>query len=199
MASKHGSHGKNRISLPLEQASFFDGDNGNLSTCDQVMTPDCIKALYKIPQYDNTTMPNPNNTIGIFEEGDAYAEKDLDQFFANYTPYIPPGTYPMPLFIDGAEAPKPVAEAGGESDMDFQVVYPIVYPQTVNLFQTDDAWYSGPESNALGYFDTFLDAIDGVSHPFRSSPLSATDLFSVILQLHCLQYFRQQHLRPDLS
>ena len=55
-------------------------------------------------------------------------------------------------------------DAGGESDLDFQLAYPLIYPQTITLYQTDDLNYAtNPNSTSLGGFNTFLDALDGVS------------------------------------
>jgi tripeptidyl-peptidase-1 len=123
--------------------------------------------LYKIPEtpeYPNKTA-RADNSLGIFEEGDFYAQEDLDLHFANFTPRIPKGTHPTPAFIDGAKAPVPVRDAGGESDLDFELAYPIIYPQTITLYQTDDLFYSNnPNSTSNGGFNTFLDALDGVSH-----------------------------------
>jgi tripeptidyl-peptidase-1 len=139
---------------------------GNLSTCDQHITPDCIRALYHVPlvpEYPGGK-PRSDNSMGIYEEGDYYAQEDLDLFFANYTPYIPQGTHPTPAFIDGATAPTDVANAGGESDLDFELTYPLLYPQTITLYQTDDYFYAtNPNSTSTGGFNTFLDALDGVS------------------------------------
>lgn len=99
--------------------------------------------------------------MGIWEEGDFYDQEDLDLFFANYTPYIPKGTHPIPNFVDGAMAPVSVEEAGGESLLDFELAYPLVYPQKLVLYQTDDINYAA-ENPTVGAFNTFLDAIDGV-------------------------------------
>lgn len=62
--------------------------------------------------------------------------------------------------IDGAVAPVPVTDAGPESDLDFQISYPIIWPQNSILFQTDDPYY---ESNYtyLGFLNNFFDGIDG--------------------------------------
>ena len=120
----HMQHG------PPGMAAFpiaMEGVNGtDLARCDVAITPACVKALYNVP---NATKADPSNSIGIFEDGDFYAQEDLNLFFANFTPYIPQGTHPIPAFIDGAEAPVPVAQAGGESALDFELVYPLVYPQ----------------------------------------------------------------------
>ena len=51
--------------------------------------------------------------------------------------------------------------AGGESDLDFQISYPIIYPQNSILFQTDDRPYATGQQPSQGFLNTFLDAIDG--------------------------------------
>jgi tripeptidyl-peptidase-1 len=137
----------------------------NLSTCDVFITPACIQALYKLPNTSDiysAAGPRADNSLGIFEEGDYYAQEDLDLFFANFTPSIPKGTSPIAAFIDGAEAPINLEDAGGESDLDFELAYPIIHPQTITLYQTDDEFYAtNPNSTSTGGFNTFLDALDG--------------------------------------
>ena len=51
------------------------------------------------------------------------------------TPHIPKDTHPKLNSINGAVAPVVVEEAGGESDLDLQLAYPIVYPIEVVLYQ----------------------------------------------------------------
>ena len=53
-----------------------------------------------------------------------------------------------------------MTSAGPESDLDFQISYPVIYPQNSILFQTDDDVY---EANYTfeGFLNNFLDAIDG--------------------------------------
>lgn len=136
------------------------GSAANATGCDKTITPDCVAALYQIPKRTDT--PSTNNSLGIFEEGDFYAQADLDSFFTRFSSYkIPNGTAPTPAFIDGAKAPSDLA--GGESNLDFQLAYPIIYPQNITLYQTDDSYYGA--GYAQGLFNTFLDAIDGVSFP----------------------------------
>jgi tripeptidyl-peptidase I len=73
---------------------------------------------------------------------------------------IPQGTKPIVNLIDGATAPATLANAGPESLLDFSLAIPLVYPQQVQLFQTDD---DPTESSYTygGFFNNFLDAIDG--------------------------------------
>lgn len=156
--SKRGTRG----APSRKTAPFMPANASQLTTCDQVVTPACIQALYNIPPNNPHANVSSNNSLGIFEEGDYYAQQDLNLFFGNFTPYIPNGTHPIPNMIDGAKAPVSLQLAGGESDLDFQVAYPLVYPQTTTLYQTDDIFYAfGNDPNATGLFNTFFDAIDG--------------------------------------
>lgn len=84
--------------------------------------------------------------------GDVYSQEDLNQFFSIASPNIPKGTGPDLDLINGATAPNRPEDAGGESDLDFDMAYPIIYPQKITLFQvrTDS-----------DIFLAFLDAIDG--------------------------------------
>ena len=126
--------------------------------CDVAAIPLCIKTLYNIT---TPTKAAAGNQLGIFEDlDDMYSQTDLNDFFATLAPNIPQGTHPTLDGIDGATAPTTVTMAGPESDLDFQISYPIIYPQNSILFQTDDDVY---EANYTyeGFLNNFLDAIDG--------------------------------------
>lgn len=126
--------------------------------CQVAVIPECIATFYNITK---ATKAAPGNQLGIFEDlGDYYSQTDLNEFFLTLAPNIPQGTHPILKAIDGAQAPTTVANAGAESDLDFQISYPIIYPQNSVLFQTDDPVY---EANYTynGFLNNFLDAIDG--------------------------------------
>ena len=130
----------------------------SLATCDQYITPACVKALYKVP---NATKAAASNAMGIFEYGDIYDQADLILFFENFASMIPSGTHPTAYLIDGATAPVSQQDGGTESILDFSLAYPLIYPQNITLFQTDDAYYTSNFNYGDGLFNTFLDAIDG--------------------------------------
>lgn len=127
-----------------------------LPSCDTAVTPMCISTMYNITK---ATMAAPGNQLGIFEEGDFYAAEDLIEFFTVLAPNIPATTTPKLEGIDGGFAPS--VYAGGESDLDFQISYPIIYPQNSILFQTDDIFYAEGLEGGGGFLNTFFDAIDG--------------------------------------
>ncbi|KAK3075448.1 hypothetical protein LTR53_001233 [Teratosphaeriaceae sp. CCFEE 6253] len=132
----------------------------NLDHCDTVATPQCIAALYNITKGHKAAR---GNQLGIFEDlGDYYSQSDLNLFFANATPYIPQGTHPKLEAIDGAVVPSLTngADAGPESNLDFMISYPIIWPQQSVLFQTDDPVVEANYTYS-GFFNNFLDAIDG--------------------------------------
>lgn len=136
--------------------------------CDTLVTTDCIRSQYEIP---NNTLAAPGNELGIFESlNDHYAKYDLDVFFSTLHPYIPNGTYPEERLVDGAvgsaeDAGLAEEDAGVESDLDFQSAWPLIWPQGTVLFQTDDQYYEVNQSSAdtpyLGFYNTLFDALDG--------------------------------------
>ncbi|KAL7907816.1 putative Tripeptidyl-peptidase sed1 [Trichoderma velutinum] len=157
-----------------------EGDigSGNISTtpipfgstaCNTDLTITCIKAQYGIP---NNTIAMPGNELGIFGGLDEhYSKADLDTFFATLHPHIPNGTYPQERLIDGAigsveDVPGyNQSVAGVEADMDIEAAWPLIWPQGVVLFQTDDQFYEvsqkSPDTPYHGFWNTFFDAIDG--------------------------------------
>lgn len=143
----------NKVTVPL---TTLNNTATALAQCDQYITPPCIMAMYNITRGSKAAA---GNQLGIFEEGDFYAAEDLIEFFATFAPYIPPTTHPILEGIDGGFAPS--VYAGGESDLDFQISYPLIYPQNSVLFQTDDIFYATGIEGGGGFLNTFLDAIDG--------------------------------------
>ncbi|KAI1098458.1 subtilisin-like protein [Jackrogersella minutella] len=133
------------------------------SDCSQVATPECIAQLYNIPPADKA---HPNNSMGFFQKGSWYQNKDLDLFFKTYSPNIPQGTRPLNLSVDQSawnyDEDDSSISAPDEADLDLDVAYPIIYPQTTTVYQVDDEFYNRYASNGyFGLFNTFLDAIDG--------------------------------------
>ncbi|KAN0106727.1 putative Tripeptidyl-peptidase sed1 [Hyaloscypha variabilis] len=128
----------------------------DLQNCGVNITPTCIKALYDIP---DATIKDDVNQMGLYESGDVYAQEDLNNFFAAYAPNVPQGTHPTLDSIDGGVAPVPVTSqyVTGESDIDMDLSFSLIYPQTITLYQVDDF----VEAFTDGGFNTFLDALDG--------------------------------------
>lgn len=93
----------------------------DLQSCSRNMTPTCYQALYNIPTPDSATA---GLGVGVYEQGDYFAESDLDQTFAAFAPYIPQGTYPIPALIDGAQysfPPNATDYVGGEANLDIYI------------------------------------------------------------------------------
>ncbi|ORY68570.1 peptidase S8/S53 domain-containing protein [Pseudomassariella vexata] len=140
--------------------------NPNSTTCSIYVTADCTRVQYSIP---NGTTEVPGNELGIFESlDDHYSKADLDVFWKTLYPYmkVPSGTYPEERLVDGAigavEEPSPVypLEVGLESSLDFDSAWPLIWPQKTVLYQVDDEYYEYT-GNFSGFWNTFLDAIDG--------------------------------------
>ncbi|KAF2764443.1 subtilisin-like protein [Teratosphaeria nubilosa] len=131
-----------------------------LKACGVNITPPCLRALYGLPI---ASINDSLNSFGLYEQGDYYAQGDLDSYYASFEPRIPQGTAPVLKGIDGGYAPVPVNSSlnTGESDIDLDITMALIYPQSITLYQVDDFIY-GPEEVALdNTFNTFLDALDG--------------------------------------
>lgn len=159
-----------RDTSQLEQRAI----GGKLSGCGDHITPACIKALYDIP---DATLNQAVNALGIYEDYyDVYDESDLDAFFARFAPYVPQGTHPKLVSINGAKAPTSVKNGGGESVVDFDLAFSLLYPQSIILYQSKPTFQERKEwraevpgsSNNKGsfvstrsLFEVLLDAVDG--------------------------------------
>ena len=128
--------------------------------CGYAISPECVKILYNVT---DEVAGNPDNSIGVYEtEHELYNQTDLNIHFKTFAPQIPAGTAPTFDGIDGAPGPENATFPGGEADLDFEAVYPLIYPDEVVLYQVDDYYYETTGSfNISGIFNTFLDGIDG--------------------------------------
>ena len=150
-----------RVKL-LDLSASAPHNASDLSICDETITPACVAALYQIPKANLT--PSAKNHLGIFEsELQYWTQVDLDTFFTNFTTHIPNGTHPISRLIDGGVAStRNLTEAGGETLLDLQLAYPIVYPQKIELYNVDDLYYQAELNDTYTWgFNTLLDAIDG--------------------------------------
>lgn len=131
----------------------------NLDTCDEIITPDCLRALYN---FHYTPRETKKNTFGIIEfTPQSFLAPDLDLFFTNFsTSQV--GTRPIPVLIDGAIVQTSEQDFGvnGESDLDLQYGMSLTNPQAVQLLQTGDI------VEGAG-FDNWLDAVDGTFCTFE--------------------------------
>ncbi|KAJ7505931.1 subtilisin-like protein [Mycena galericulata] len=126
--------------------------NASLATCDEIITPDCLRALYN---FHYTPFATKKNTFGIVEfTPQAFLGADLDLFFGNFSP-SQVGTRPIPVLIDGAvvQTSDQSFDFNGESDLDLEYAMSLTNPQPIQLLQTGDI------VEGAG-FDNWLDAVD---------------------------------------
>lgn len=134
-----------------------------LSHCDTLITPDCLRTLYgflstsisqPLPPYARAV--NPQNSYGIVEyTPQSYSASDLDLFFRNFST-VEIGTRPILDSIDGGFVYNSTnINLVAESNLDLQYAMSLVYPQAVTLYQVGDL----PEED-LTSFNNFLDALD---------------------------------------
>ncbi|KAK8091487.1 hypothetical protein PG997_001848 [Apiospora hydei] len=129
--------------------------NPNATTCDLYVTAECTRVQYNLP---NGTTSHPGNELGIFESiDDHYSRADLDVFFATLYPETHQRRGGC---LRGTVPDLPILAPGSESALDFDASWPLIWPQKTVLYQVDDEYYES-SGNFSGFWNTFLDAIDG--------------------------------------
>jgi tripeptidyl-peptidase-1 len=142
----------------IEQPTPITGLGTGLTTCSNLTTIVCLRALY---QFGAGNTSAAGNEMGIGEWADFLYLPDLPLFFKNYTTQpIPADTTPEFISIDGGQTANFTYDnstgAGVESALDFQTSYSIIYPQKLRLYQVGD----GVNIDSVGTFNIFLDALD---------------------------------------
>ena len=89
-----------------------------LANCDQYITPECLRALYNLP---NGTLAQSSYAVVEYTP-EAYLQSDLNLFFANVDSRIPQGTAPILASIDGGveQTTTQSFDDNGEADLDLQ-------------------------------------------------------------------------------
>ncbi|KAH7336258.1 putative Tripeptidyl-peptidase sed1 [Rhexocercosporidium sp. MPI-PUGE-AT-0058] len=165
---KPGPYKNNMSEKPWQMPPGAGQLSPDLQACGRNITPTCLKALYGIP---NAHIKDSVNALGLYESRDTYAQEDLNSFFAHWAPNVPQGTYPLLNSINGGQAPvSPDSEFNtGESDIDMEIAYSLIYPQTITLYQVDNTIEAAQHG---GFFNTFLDALDGSYCPYKAYNIS---------------------------
>ncbi|KZP19233.1 subtilisin-like protein [Athelia psychrophila] len=169
------NHLKKRMSMHLgtqhsspqsgDLASAPNANGSDLAHCSQIITLDCLRALYKI---NYTPTQSSINSFGIVEIGDdSYEPADLDMFYKKYAPSLV-GSRPTSVFIDGGKlVANETAVDHDESDLDIQYASGLVAPLTLTLLQLYSQhmiWYALDTvrlTSSFGEGDDWLDAVDG--------------------------------------
>ncbi|KAH8116692.1 family S53 protease-like protein [Phellopilus nigrolimitatus] len=129
------------------------------SSCNSVVTPACLQALYGIP---TTLATQSSNVLGVSGFADQFANKaDLTTFLRTLRPDLPSNTTFTLQTLDGGSNPQNPSEAGVEANLDVQY--------TVGLASgVPTTFISVGEDNQDGALDGFLDIINfllGESNP----------------------------------
>lgn len=156
-----------------------NGSN-DMQSCVDRITPDCLRALYNIPQA--TSKPSPDNSFGIVEYSpNTYIEADLDAFFGNYTPAAV-GQRPIfkPVNSGSIDIDDPTNfNNNGKSNLDLQYGMGLVYPQKVTLYQM------GTMNNDASDADFIKTKVVSTSWGFNEN-----DMSPAYMEMLCNEYMK---------
>ncbi|EIN12224.1 subtilisin-like protein [Punctularia strigosozonata HHB-11173 SS5] len=136
----------------------------NLATCDQFITPDCLRALYNVHY---TPIATKKNSYGIVEfTPQAFLADDLDLFFTNFSPNAL-GKRPNLISIDGgvAQTQDQSFNFNGESDLDLEYAMALTNPQPITLLQAGDLVEGASFNNWLDAVDASFCTFEGGDDP----------------------------------
>lgn len=148
-----GIVGKPDDSSNPKQGAFVDNALMDLSQCDSMITPACLRALYATPP---GSLSASNNTLGIVEyTPQAFLQSDLDMYFKEFEPKLN-GKSPIVTLLDNGvvQTQNKSFQFNGESALDLEFAMALIYPQQATLYQVGDLVQSAS-------FNNFLDGIDG--------------------------------------
>lgn len=164
---RSGVQGRSADQFNPKHGATILGAMPSLSKCDQMLTPDCIRALYRIPK---GSLANANNPLGIVEYSfQAFLQSDLDLFFGQFEPRLV-GKGPAVRLLDNAvvQTQNQSSDFNGESDLDLQIAMGLIFPQNVTLYQIGDT----VQGASLG---NFLDALDASFCSFQGGDTPGVD------------------------
>ena len=172
---------RKRDGLPFTCLPPPTSQNFTVEQCADGVFPECIRALYDIPE---TPTHADDNVFGIFQGNASYIQSDMNLFFQQVAPNIPVWTHANDVFLNGA---PPLQKFGGgyspvaaaEPDLDFQLAWPLAYPENITSYDVLPTpaqieailGTSGSDPLELGLalaVDDLLSSFDGV----RVLPLS---------------------------
>ncbi|KAE9408682.1 subtilisin-like protein [Gymnopus androsaceus JB14] len=146
---------------PKKGAATSPNTNSDLSTCDEEITVDCLKALYNISY---TPVSGDTNTYGIVEyTPEAVLKSDLDMFFAVYAPDLV-GVYPTEFDIDGGvqQTEDESFDFNGEPSLDLEYAMALVTSaQNITLYQVGDLVQGASFNNLLDALDASYCTYEG--------------------------------------
>ncbi len=124
-----------------------------LTQCDTMITPACLRALYNTPP---GSLAASNNTLGIVEyTPQAILQSDLDLYFSQFQPELN-GKGPVVKLLDNAvlQTTNQSFNYNGESALDLEFAMAMIFPQTATLFQVGDLVQGASFNNLLDSIDS---------------------------------------------
>ncbi|KAF3768540.1 hypothetical protein M406DRAFT_62680 [Cryphonectria parasitica EP155] len=153
------------VGSPLDGSNPKKGHQINnalmdLSQCDSMITPGCLRALYKIPE---GSLAASNNSLGIVEyTPQAFLQSDLDMFFDAMQPDVPQKSPNVDLLAGGVvQTQNQSFSFNGESALDLEFAMSLISPQKATVFQVGDLTQGASFNNFLDGIDASYCSFDG--------------------------------------
>jgi tripeptidyl-peptidase-1 len=129
-APSTGQAGKNnRVASAIPDAPL------NVTACNATITPECLRALYNIGDYE--AYQGVGSLLGVAGYLEQYAKfDDLKTFNAKYAPYAVNASFDYTLINGGKDTQEDFADDDLEANLDIQYTVPLAYKTPITYYST---------------------------------------------------------------
>lgn len=107
----------------------------NITACNQTITPDCLRALYNVDDYE--AIPNVGSLFGVCGYLEEYAKfDDLATFLTKYASYAEGANFSYVLVNGGLDSQNDPTHDDGEANLDIQYAVSLAYNTPINYYST---------------------------------------------------------------
>lgn len=126
------------------KAAATPGTTLNVTACNATVTPDCLRALYNIGDYEAD--PSVGSLFGVCGYLDEYAKYDaLDEFLGTYAPYAVSQNFSYALVNGGLATQDDTVDDDVEANLDIQYAASIGFNQNITYYSTGGLGYLVPD------------------------------------------------------
>jgi tripeptidyl-peptidase I len=149
---------RSRPSEPGDRISMKYRRQLKRQNCSEIVSPDCIRGLYNISL---GTLAIEGNDLALYEtQLQRFSQQDFNDFAKVYASFMN-DTVPIYRSINGGKPQTNTTSMdGGEVMLDFDIAWPIIYPQKIIVYEVDDEPYERHRPR-ISHYNSFFDALDG--------------------------------------
>jgi tripeptidyl-peptidase-1 len=123
------------VKTPEIKAAAIPPQNLNVTACNATITPECLRALYKVGSYQ--AEPSKNSLFGVCGYLEEWAKYDqLELFTDKYAPYAAESNFTAVGISGGVNNQAPSSQDDVEANLDMQYAVAMSYKTPITYYST---------------------------------------------------------------